>query len=27
MNGELAAAIRAVLAGEGYVSESLRISC
>jgi DNA-binding NarL/FixJ family response regulator len=27
MNGELVAAIRAVLAGEGYVSEALRISC
>ena len=27
MNGELVQAIRAVLAGEGYVSEALRISC
>jgi|SRR5262245_55252268 len=27
MNDELVAAVRAVLAGEGYVSESLRIFC
>ena len=27
MSGELVPAIRAVLAGEGYVSEALRISC
>jgi DNA-binding NarL/FixJ family response regulator len=27
MNDELAAAVRAVLAGEGYVSEALRILC
>jgi DNA-binding NarL/FixJ family response regulator len=27
MNRELVAAIRAVLAGEGYLSEALRITC
>ncbi len=27
MNGELVAAIRAVLAGQGYVSEALRMTC